>query len=432
MRITSKQRALFGLLRERDRTGGVVTRGEILEVTGYTAASFRTNVGKGLYSRFLSEVRPGEYEVTGAEDVTVEQFVQWTTQSLYVRELGYRCDSRLAKALLRKSRDNMILALELYNRPSLENRLDAFAMLFCAAWEQLLKAKLIEKDGEAAVFRDTSKPGPRKTVGLQHCVDGMGSADPIRRNLLRIKFLRDEATHLTMPEVQGVASHLFQAGVLNYSRVFRDFAGEPFLPKSPLGLLTLVADTRQPTPVHLKRAYGQSVGSEILDLVRTLAEEIESAADPSFAIPLAYSLVLTSTAGEADIVLSKATNAAREVAVVVKPKDHKKTHPYKQNDVVQRVNIEVRTRLRTEQLEVALVGRDKSGQPVFNRHDFTCIARKERWKNGENPFHHPLTEDEPVLHTYSEQAVDFIVGRVVDRPEYLRNLRARHRRNRRS
>lgn len=34
----------------------------------------------------------------------------------------------------------MMLALELYNRPSLDNRLDAFVLCFCTAWEQLLKA----------------------------------------------------------------------------------------------------------------------------------------------------------------------------------------------------------------------------------------------------------------------------------------------------
>lgn len=39
----------------------------------------------------------------------------------------------------------MMLALELYNRPSIENRMDAFVMCFCTSWEQLLKAILIEK-----------------------------------------------------------------------------------------------------------------------------------------------------------------------------------------------------------------------------------------------------------------------------------------------
>ena len=39
----------------------------------------------------------------------------------------------------------MLLALELYNRPSLDNRLDSFILCFCVAWEQLLKAMLIEK-----------------------------------------------------------------------------------------------------------------------------------------------------------------------------------------------------------------------------------------------------------------------------------------------
>ncbi len=117
----------------------------------------------------------------------------------------------------------MFLALELYNRPSLVNKLDGFVMLFCTAWEQLLKAILIERDGEDSIFVQV---GNRKeTLRLRNCFDKYFKNDSlIRKNVESIVTLRDQATHLLFPELQGMASGLFQSGIFNYSKVFEDFS----------------------------------------------------------------------------------------------------------------------------------------------------------------------------------------------------------------
>ena len=60
----------------------------------------------------------------------------------------------------------MMLALELYNRPSLENKLDGFVLLFCTAWEQLTKAMLIESKGEDSIFLPPNNKGFRETISL--------------------------------------------------------------------------------------------------------------------------------------------------------------------------------------------------------------------------------------------------------------------------
>ncbi|MCV6004036.1 DUF3644 domain-containing protein, partial [Escherichia coli] len=85
-------------------------------------------------------------------DINFIEFKKRLSQSKHYQELGHRCKSNLAKALIKKSRDNMMLALELYNRPSLENKLDGFVMLFSTAWEQLLKSMIIEAEGELAIY----------------------------------------------------------------------------------------------------------------------------------------------------------------------------------------------------------------------------------------------------------------------------------------
>lgn len=422
LRISKMQRSLFTLLCEADAAGRKLTRDEILRTTGYAQTSFDTNLGKGLYSRFLIEHRPGEFEVAGTKGLTVEDFVQLTTQSLYVRELGYHCRSRLAKALLRKSRDNMVLALELYNRPSLDNRLDAFALLFCAAWEQLLKARLIERDGEESIFKQTHPNRPQETISLLAALERLfTSHDLTRRNLERIKYLRDQATHLTMPEVQGAASRLFQSGVLNYAREFRAFARQPFVPGSPVGLLTLVVETKSPQVVHLKGIYGAKVGAEVLQLVRTLEEEITSTNDPAFAVPLDYSLVFSKTSTQADMSLAIATGAARTAVVVEKPRDVEKTHPLTSQDVEREVLRKLTDRVGKTKLASYLPSR-KDGEPAFNSYDLQAVIHKEGWKRSNNREHHLLTK-RPELHRYSHHMVDTLVERIVGTPGYIAGAR---------
>lgn len=157
MKITKSLEALFEFLKQKENEGASFTKEDVLLVTGWKNATFKTYLGKGQLSDFISEIDTDVYEASNCQNITTVEFAKLLSQSKHRRGLGHNCQSKLAKALLSKSRDNMLLALELYNRPSIENRMDAFVMCFCTAWEQLLKAMLIEKDGEDSIFKKGNK-----------------------------------------------------------------------------------------------------------------------------------------------------------------------------------------------------------------------------------------------------------------------------------
>ena len=60
--------------------------------------------------------------------ISIDSFARSLSQIRHTNDLGSNCKSDLAKALVNKSKDNMLLALELYNRPSLQNKMD---VLYC-------------------------------------------------------------------------------------------------------------------------------------------------------------------------------------------------------------------------------------------------------------------------------------------------------------
>ncbi|WP_220782602.1 DUF3644 domain-containing protein, partial [Shewanella sairae] len=159
MKVSKSLSSLYELLREKELNGEKFGTEELLQSTGWKIATFRTYWNKGQLADFISEVADDEFEASNCQDISEVEFAKLLSQSKHRRGLGHNCKSKLAKALLSKSKDNMLLALELYNRPSLENRMDAFVMCFCTSWEQFLKATLIERDGEQSIFRKAGKKG---------------------------------------------------------------------------------------------------------------------------------------------------------------------------------------------------------------------------------------------------------------------------------
>lgn len=429
MATSSSHSAFYKLLLKSEKDGARIKKEDILNVTGWQETTFNTYWGKGQLSDFLTEISDGLYEASTVSRLTEVEFSKKLSQSKHRRGLGHNFKSRLARALLRKSRDNMLLALELYNRPSLENRLDGFALLFCIAWEQLLKAELIERDGEKSIYRNNSKQGRiRETISLSDCLDRVFSlGDKQRKNLERIIFFRNAATHLLMPEVQAVVSRLFQAGVLNYIGKFEILSEQRFLETSATGLLTLVGELRTLTVASLVSNYGLELGEEILKLARTIEDEIREENDWQFAVPIDISVVFARKGEGSTLELVASTDEGveglRKAIIIEKAVDRKNTHPYKAIDIVNEINRRLYERYDENILSEYLPGRDKkSGQPAINTYCLQALFYKLKWRNADNRFHY--ASDNPEYHWYSEDAIEGIIEKIMTTQGFVTKARS--------
>lgn len=310
---------------------------------------------------------------------------------------------RFAQALVKRSRDDMILALEIYHRPSLANRLDAFSMLFTTSWEQLLKAELIEHSGEGVVFRP-KKPGQRReSIGIGECLERcfLDPDDPTRRNIARIAELRNSATHLLMPELHAIYARLFQAGVLGYARRLHEKTGDTLVPRQNVGLLALAASEEALDAVPLSRAYGHQLAAEIVAHAKTIEDEIKTLNDGRFAIPFEYTLRFATSGEQADVTLVRAAEAPTSAVIFEKPVDPERTHPLRTAQVLSEVSSRLRRR--------------------FTSHDFQSILHKNGWKKSNNEFHR--LQQNPDTPKFSHKAIDTLVKAIDDDPEYM--MRAR-------
>ena len=54
--------------------------------------------------------------------------------------------------LVGKSQEAFIVAIELYNKPTIKYRVEGFSFFICNAWELMLKAYLIKIKGNASIY----------------------------------------------------------------------------------------------------------------------------------------------------------------------------------------------------------------------------------------------------------------------------------------
>ena len=392
-KLTPRQKALFELLRRK--AGNEVTTDEILETTGWKATVWRTYCNNGFYAPFLYEATPRKYLVTMRRDLSESDFQRQVTQSK--RDGDFK--NRLAQALAKRSTENFILALETYNRPSLANRLDAFALLFTTAWEQLLKAEIVEGRGDEAIFTPIKPDRRRESIGLADCLKQQfpDPKDPVRLNIEHIAELRHEAAHLVMQELQPVYSHLFQSGVFNYARRCHARTGRSVVPRHNVGLLALAAEPDQLDVAPLARSYGQIVANDIVAQSRTLREEIQRVDDERFAIPVEYSMRFSKKTEAADVTLAQAAEAPLTATVFTKYVDPEKDFPLRPTQLLAAVHSELRK--------------------PFSRHDLQAVLFKEGWKQSDNTYHR--LQRNPDTNKFSLRAVTEIVNKLRSDAAYL-------------
>ena len=52
---------------------------------------------------------------------------------------------KIENELLEKSKEAFIMAIELYNKPTIKYRVEGFSLFICNAWELMLKSHMIKK-----------------------------------------------------------------------------------------------------------------------------------------------------------------------------------------------------------------------------------------------------------------------------------------------
>lgn len=412
-----QQRAFLRFLQEQERKGATFSAEDIARATTYELkGTVKTNLGKPVWQRFIPKVGPNSYRAINVVGITDAEFIQLISVNQQLTHPGsIAAPLSLSDRLWAKACENFILALELYNRPSLLNRLESFAMLYCTAWEQLLKGRLIQDRGEDFIFR---KDG--RTKGLVECCEAefKKKSHRVWKNIDAIAELRNMSTHLIMPELGIAYSPLFQAGVINFLKTYTTWTGKEPLPAHAVGLLTLTTGAKTPTAVDLSLKYGKEIGVQVAAIINQVNYQVEADPHPEFAIVVRHQTRFGS-GPDVDFTLDELLATDGKVAIIEKARDA--SADLLPGQVVEAVNGMLNEQLPSEARNEIFTYKGKVSYG-FNSKDFQVLCDDQKWNKADSEFHnyHPVLK----RHTYTIKVVQWIVEKLKTDRGYLARRKA--------
>lgn len=262
------------------------------------------------------------------------------------------------KALVEKSIAACCAAIEIYNKPVVPHREETFAILLVAAWELLLKARLIQEGGNQlkaiyemeAARRKDGKPGKRQairrnragnpvTIGIAMAMERARSL-PLRplnaackENLELLIEVRNNAVHF-VNEDRDLATRVHEVGVAalrNYAAMLGDWFGQD-LSAYRFAILPLSFDGAVAAQVVPAARRSEQAQNLLAHMERAIAEA-RPPSDGRFAISLRVETRIVG-AGAADAVGIKLGKGPGAVPVELTEAEFLKRWPYEHKQMV--------------------------------------------------------------------------------------------------
>lgn len=384
-----KRILLLEFFREREENHESFSVTQAAAATGYNAKSIIKYINEKLKGQFIFKFDNNNFISKGLTKISNNDFIRLMSQSTSSKEITPQ--ERMYQQLIKRSLDAFILALEVYNRPSLCNRVEAFTILMVNAWELFLKAEILDILGEDKVFYKNGK-----SISISDALPlRVQNSDPVKKNIETLILLRDQATHLLIPELQPQLSRLFQSNVLNYQERYKNQMGNSPLAGQSVGMLSLVIDGPIPEIGIIKENYGTLTATEVEKFINAFESTNRELNSEKFSINIEYKLALVKNPNKSDLTLSCGDQGQKAI-IITQAKDLNDTHPYFTDDAILAIN----TKQKTNKI---------------NRHSFQAIVFKHKIKQNTNSEMYNFTDRA----RYSEKFITWVVKNITEHKNWL-------------
>lgn len=308
--------------------------------------------------------------------------------------------------MIEKSKEAFVMAIEIYNKPTIKYRVEGFSFFICNAWELMLKAHMINKFGENSIYY---KDNPKRTITLENCIQKIftNEKSPLHRNLLKIIELRNTSTHFITEEYEMIYIPLFQACVLNFVEKVQEFHQVDMTEVVPQNFLTLAVSMKSLDENIIRVKYPEEIAERILDTNSSLAPMINEN-NQSFAIKIEHYHYLTKDKNKATSFVHVDKTAEAGVKIIKELKDPSNTHKYTMKTALKEIN----RQLQKEGIDLKI-----------NSYHFDLFNKVFGLKENERYCYIHKIYAQP-SYSYSMQAIELIVGEIKkDSENILNNLK---------
>lgn len=313
---------------------------------------------------------------------------------------------KIEEKLLDKSIEAFILGIEIYNKPTIQYRVEGFSFFICNAWELMLKSYMIKKFGEESIYY---KDNPNRTISLEIAISKVftNNKDPLRMNLEKIIELRNISTHFITEEYEMVYIPLFQSCVINYSEKLMDFHDFDVTTLIPQNFLTLNVSMKALDNTSIIAKYPEEIANKLIEINEDV-EELSAMQNHKFALKIEHHHFLVKDKSKATSFVKIDKTAESGVKIINALKDPNQTHPYN----AKRCIAAIKQRLKREKIPLE-----------FNMYTFLLFVDYYDLKSNDR-YCYSYKVGETPLYSYSQQAVDLIVDEIKKDPKnIIQNLK---------
>lgn len=231
-----------------------------------------------------------------------------------------------------RAREAMILAVQVFNSPSLKFKTEVFAMLANVAWTYLLHeyyhrkgVEIIEKDGRSLLLSEmVKKPDVPLSQG-------------IKDNLNALKVIRDTVEHLLFRKSDLKWLSIFQACCLNFDQKLCDLFGEQTTLKNDLSFSLQFAKLDFDQLTQLQE-YDIPEAIEAVDAKLEAEMDEQRLADMEYRFKVIYTFEnSTKSKSHVKFLMPNEAEAKEFKHVLIKRELSDKNYPHKAGDVVKEI-----------------------------------------------------------------------------------------------
>jgi len=321
----------------------------------------------------------------------------------------------LESRLLEKSIEAFIMAIEIYNKPTIKYRVEGFSFFICNAWELMLKSYMIKKLGNHGIYYSDKTD---RTKSLETCISEIftNNKDPLRVNLEKIIELRNSSTHFIVEEYEMVYIPLFQACVFNFDTKIEEFHKVNIGNHLSYHFLSLGINPVTYSEQEIRAKYPKDMADklisndvEIKDLMKTN--------NSNFAIAITHNHYITKDKSKATNTLFISKEDGTPGTIVKELKDPSKTHKYSAknciNEIIKRLE---KSGITPQLMNINSTYKDKP--PKFNMYHFRLFIDYYNLSKDEKYCYVYTVPTQP-SYSYSIHMVDFIVEEITKDPENI-------------
>lgn len=306
--------------------------------------------------------------------------------------------------LLDKSQEAFLLAIELYNRPTIRYHAEGCCFFLCNAWELMLKAYIIRKMGYEAAYY----PNSDRTLSLSDCLKKVftNENDPLRLNMEVVGEFRNTSTHFVTDEYELFYGPILQECVKLYEEKLRELHGIEISDRIPENYLALSVRRGTVDLDEIKARYPR----EVVEKMLTLGSSIIASRPESSDIGYVTELRLTKKKGEG-IPIHVEKDAEAAVAILHSLTDPIDKYTYR----AKKGAAFIRRKLDKEGIVLKVKGETRA----FNDFHFRVFVDFYNMKCSKTYAYDLSLGGEQPSWCYSQQAIDLMLQELRRDPEHI-------------